>query len=714
MDPLAALASGVVVCALLLSVALPEAHAAGEPETLLAPAAFAPDLAGWTRQGQADFASDDRQVREGLTSARITIAPEGTPQYQQLRCEFPAEPGDDFAASVWVRTEGISEGTGAYMAVEFVGPGDQRMGIAHSAIGNAIGRQDWTRLNTTGTAPQGTRLVRLSLILHAYGTAWFSAPELVRTGRQEAWPELGDATRGVTVDATRPLQTRYMGVGFHTFHHIFEWTREELDEHVIKSWRELNASFVRVNDNHGWDRAKLDEVASHLRYLQDDTNATIYLTTWDPPDVTGEEALKQYARETVDRIEYLVRDKGLHNIRYYCMTNELSLSGWGKLAGDLPRFRAYHQALFDELKARGLDVGLLATDASPVDWWWTIEWATRNMDDITAIYGGHHYINDRPLDDERFYPWWVERTTWGAGLARAQGKDFVLGEFGAKQDGSQVRGKLNDACIYWDTPQEKYVAIQLAEAIIGATNAGIAAMGYWTFMDFPEDWNPSYRNKWGTFRCDDGDFSTRDIYYGLGLLTRFFRGPGVSYEVRCDDPRLRVAALRGEAGSWSIAVVSRNRGPAPLELTFQGDAPARPLRRYVYDPEHVPQNPFGDMQGPSGTVALEAGRLRDTVMPGTLTVYTTACDDEAPAPVRGLTVTPGEGAVALTWEATPERDLCYYRVYRLETENAAPDLANQIASTVATHYVDRNAGDAPGHYAVVAVDYSGNVSPVAH
>jgi hypothetical protein len=678
---------------------------------LLAPGPFAPGLPGWVQRGNAQFSADDTRTREGATSARITIPPGTKLEYQQLRRDFPAREGDQLRASVWVRTVDLSGDSGAYMALEFVGPGDQRVGIAHSAIGLGNGREEWTQLSAEGQAPLGTETARVSLVLHATGSAWFSAPELARTGRLEDWPDLGDATREVTVDTAKVVQPHYLGVGFHTFHHIFDWTRDELDQDIVKRWRELDPAFVRMNDNHGWDKAMLDKVAAHMRTIQGDTNTTIYVTTWDPPEVTGEAALKQYARETVDRLEYWVRDCGITNIRYYCMTNELSLGKWGSLAQDLPRFRAYHQALYDELKARNLDIGLLATDASPVEWWWTVEWATRNMDDITAVYGGHHYINDRPLSDERFYPWWLEKTRAGASLARGVGKDFILGEFGAKQDGSQVRGKLNDACIYWDTPQEKYVAIQLAEAIIGATNAGIAAMGYWTFMDFPEDWNPTYRNKWGTFKCDGGDFSTRDIYYGLGLLTRFFRGPGEIFRVDCSDPRLRVAALRSAAGAWSIAVVSRNRQAAPMQVTIQGVANNALLRRYVYDPEHVPQNPFGDMQAPTGTVALQAGRLTDTVAPGTLTVYTSACDDQAPAAVTGLTATPGAEGTALAWDASPEADLCYYRVYRLPDAAASPALRYQIGSTVATHFLDRTPGPPGVRYAVLAVDHSGNTSP---
>jgi len=678
---------------------------------VLIPASFPEDLAGWARQGEAEFSADTTQVREGLVSARITIAPGADLKWQQLRQDFPnVREGDEFLARSWVRTEGVADGTGAYVALEFVGDGDARVGIAHSKLGLTNGAQGWEELTAAGAAPAGTRLVRISLILNSHGSAWFSAPELTLTAAAEQWPDLGDAVREVRVSADRLVLDAFGGVGFHTFHHTFDWTQDEMEQVIIKRWRELAPSFVRMNDNYNWNQETRDKVASHMRYIQEDTDTTIYVTTWDPPETQPGEERRRYARNVVDQLEYWVRHSGIRNVRYYCMTNELSLQGWGKLAQDMPRFRDYHQALYDELQARNLDIKLLASDASPIDLWWTIEWATQNMDDITGVYGGHHYINDRALDDERLYPWFLEKTTWGAGLARAKGKDFILGEFGAKQDGSQVRGKLNDACIYWDTPQERFVAIQLAEAAIAAMNAGVHALGYWTYMDFPEKWNESYRNKWGTFKCDDGDFATRDIYYGFGLLTKFFRGPATVHGVTVSDPRLRVAAVHHADGAWSVAMVNRNRGGVSIDLAIDGAPLDARFRKYVYDPLNVPQHPFGDLQPPEDVVEMSDGRLEDMLTGGTLTVYTTAYDEQAPAAVSGLTTTSTPEGVEVTWDASADEDLCYYRVYRAAREPVPLTVQGQIASTVANRLLDRT-GHRESRYAVVAVDKSGNAGP---
>ena len=693
------------LCAVILLSLGAVTHAqtdSGSRTTLLPAAAFAPDLAPWVPIGKAAFSCDESLSRHGHRVARITIGPDEVPTYQQLRQDFSRDirAGDAFRATVWVKSRDIVNARGPYLALEFNDARGQRVAIAHSGAATATDPDGWEQLTAEGTAPVGTSAARFSMVLHAHGTGWFADPELVRTDRPVAWPDLGDAPRTVTVRSRQVVQPRFGGVGFHAYHHIFPTSQTELDEVVIKRWRELRPSFARINHEIQWDHAKLDQVAAHLRYMKD-TGTELYVTTWNPRVVKTADERAAYARQVVDQLEYLVRQKGLSNIRYYCMTNEMSLQRWGSLLTDLPTFQAYHEAFYNELKARKLDIGLLATDAAPAENWGTLAWAAGHMDPITAIYGGHHYFSDRTLEDERMYPWFLERARGAVGVARARGKEFLLGEFGSKQDGRTVDGTMRDVCVYFDTPQEPLVAIQLAEAAIAAMNAGVYALGYWTFMDAPDDYAPHYLNKWGLFRCSGSDRSTRAPYYGYALLTRAFRGPGRVVAVESGDPRLRVAALRHDGNAWSIVVVNRNGRDVPLRLAFDGEAPDGTLLKHVYDPAHVVQHPFGDLPGPTGTVALESGRLNDRLAAGTLTVYTSRVDARPPARVQGLKVEHTAGnRDHLTWSASPEPDLCYYRVFRGTT---------QLGSTVATSF-ETAPGAGPDAYRIVAVDREGNAS----
>ncbi|MCC6443646.1 MAG: hypothetical protein IT210_09360 [Armatimonadetes bacterium] len=691
----------IFACLALAAVAYAGPQPPGEVP-LMRKYSFGPELKGWIRQGEAEFAADPSRKRDTLVSARITVATGAALQYQQLRREFSADirPKDTYRARVWVMTGDIAGGLGAYLALEFRDRSGQRIGIAHSRIGKDAGKNGWKKLEADGPAPAGTKSASIVLVVHACGTAWFADPQLVRASRAAALPNLGDAVRKITVNTLETVQPHFGGVGFHAFHHFFRVSQEEMDQVIYKRWRELNPSFARINHHLSWTPEDMDRVAEHLLKMKA-TGTELYLASWDPPVTRPGQERADYARKAVDSLAYFVQKKGLTNIRYYCMSNELSLDGWGALASDLPTFKDYHQALHNELKARKLDIELLATDASPVEYWGTLEWAAANMDDITGIYGAHHYINNYDLNDPDFYPWFASRLQWATALAKSKKKEFILGEFGSKQDGRTIDGVKRDVCIYFDTPQEALVPVQTAEAVIASLNAGVYALGYWTFMDCPDDgFRAGYINKWGLYRSTGADRSTRSLYYSYGLLSRYFRGPSSVVAVKTDDPLLRAAAVRHHGkDTLSVAVVNRNAGPVKIALTLQGDPVKTPFRKYLYNPARVPQHPFGDLPGPDGTIAAKDGLLSDTLPGGTLVVYTTAYDSRPPAPVQGLKVVQPEGGRhRLIWQPNPEPDLCYYRIYRD---------GRQVGSTIATEFT---APEGDGPYRIVAVDQSGNTS----
>jgi len=500
------------------------------------------------------------------------------------------------------------------------------------------------------------------------------------------------------------------GVGFHIFHHSHHITKDHFEQVIAKRWREMNPSFARMNDQWDWSKEMWDEVIPHLMLLKS-TGTEVYMTTWNPKDTKEGEERANYAKKVVDNLEYLIRQKGADNIKYYCMTNELSLNKWGSLRDDLPKFKDYQNEIFKELKARNLDVKLLATDASPVSYWDTIEWATKNMDDITGVYGGHHYINDFSLGDKNLYGWFLSETKRGAELARDKGKNFIIGEFGSKQDGRTVDGILRDTCIYWDTPEEPLVGIQLSEAVIAALNSGVYAIGYWTFTDFPDDYNPKYINKWGTFKWSGTDYSTRAHYYAYGLLTKFFRGNSTVFRTISRDELLRVVAIKHhDKGTYSIAIVNRYDYDVPVSIALTRERLNADFRRYVYDPANIPWNAYGDLQDPTGKVAMKEGRLTDTVKAGTLTVYTTAYDEQPPASVENVKVEKtADGKNLISWKANTEVDFCYYRIFRSTKADFVPNSETRIGSTIATEFIDDTAKpDQEYHYKIIAVDQSGN------
>lgn len=666
---------------------------------------FEKDLGLWQTEGLAHFAIATTKPHSGRQCAEIDLAGH-TPAYQKLFrfVDEAASPGDRYRAKVWVRTSGVKTPPGAYIVIEFF-DGERRLEVCHGGMAVDTGTDDWRELEVEGVAQTRAR-VRVALILHSAGKAWFDDVEvscMKKLKRPDAPPE----TCRIRVDASKVITERLGGIGFHMFDHLHKKTQRQMDEVFAKRWRELNPSFARLT--HTWDWDWTDAVAN-MKRLRDETQTEIYLTTWDPKDTSAGEDRIAYARQVADMLERLVRREGLTNITTYCMTNELSLGGWGKLASDLPKFKDYHSAIFKELTARGLGIKLLATDASPISFWHTIEWASQNMDDITGAYGGHHYINDYHPTDDSFYPWFLEKVGWGVKIASGRGKPFIIGEFGSKQDGRTIGGTLMDTCIWWDTPEEKFVGLQVAEAALAAVNAGAYAICYWTFADFPDDPNGKYQNKWGLFKWSGTDHSTRMLYYSYGLLTRFFRGPAKVLTCETSDPFIRVAAIADQKGdkARSLALVNRYDTEVRIAVEWSKGLANATLRKYSWS-ANLPAHPFGDMPPHAGIVKARSGRFEDKVPPLSVNVYTTDFDDSPPAKVQNLKVeTLPSGARRVTWKPIEVHDLCYYRVYRGKAADFEPSVQTQIGSTVACEFVDENPKAVGWFYRVAAVDRSGN------
>lgn len=512
----------------------------------------------------------------------------------------------------------------------------------------------------------------------------------------------------VVVHTNRTIHPRFQGPGFHVFSHLHPHSEEEFEQILGKRWVELEPAFARVT--HWWDsvdpvRAKPEsrgKLVQWLRFFAQRTGTLVYLTTWNPPVLQRPEDRDKYARVVAEELEFLLH-AGATNLRYYCMTNELTFGQWGAWLKDLPDFADFHRRIHRALRARRVSVGLLATDASPIQHWPTLEWAARHMSRFTAVYGAHHYFNEHELEDLNFYEWFYRWCRWAVQIARSQGKEFLIGEFGARQDGRVRNGKHWDACIYWDTPKEPLVGIQLAEAVLAAMNAGVWAMAYWTFTDFPDAYSDRYANKWGVFRWADDGWRPRAVYYAYGLLTKFFHGPGVVYTVSVSQPMVRAAAMRRGQASWTVAVVNRSSRAEDLVLRFRGIPYQGRFRKYVYDPERVPMTEDGDLHSWSALVPMQDGQLIDTLPAGALVIYTTMYDEEPPLPPTNVRARALEDGVwEIHWEASPSGDVSYYRVYRDGL---------RVGSSITTRFVDRSAKGRAGVYRVAAVDRSGNTSP---
>lgn len=88
-------------------------------------------------------------------------------------------------------------------------------------------------------------------------------------------------------------------------------------------------------------------------------------------------------------------------------------------------------------------------------------------------------------------------------------------------------------------------------------------------------------------------------------------------------------------------------------------------------------------------------------------------DNLAPHVPGGFAVAYGAGGNALSWEACPDADFEYFRVYRGTTPDFVPAPENLAHVTVAAAWVDPEPDSWDHQYKVTALDHAGNESPAA-
>lgn len=540
--------------------------------------------------------------------------------------------------------------------------------------------------------------------------------------------QLGGAVKIIV--ARDVVREHFCGAGFNWPMDLDLATSEFYEQVLVKRWREMNPRFARIT--YGESPAPLDLYVKLITMMKESTGTPVYLTGGLREAPEGE-VREQWASSVANDLEYIVQHGGT-NVKWHCITNELSMHGWADLVNDMPTFKAYEQALYNEFRKRNIQIQILATDASPAvdpNTWWTIEWAAQHMDNITGIYGGHHYMNQFAPDDPACYDWFKQKCAWAVGIAKAKGKDFILGEFGTRQYFQTRWG------VRWDDPEyyvrarwEPLAGLQLAELTMAAINAGVYAMGYWTFVDIPSDRGGQHGvNQCGLFRWMTGAAEPRAPYYSYSLLTKFFRGPATVHQVEVTDDKVRVAAVQNEeTKTWSIAVVNRETHAVPISMLLPCE-PDRAFRKYVYDPAYVPVAEDGDLQDSAGKLTVRNGTLTDNMAPLSLAVYTTAYTDEVPRPVRYLRIAepePGRQGTLLRWDPSPEKDVIYYRIFHSSKPSSGTlggfarrpptdCMQNErIGSSIRAEFIDNGpTRSIPGEYTVVAVSESGNASEPA-
>lgn len=510
------------------------------------------------------------------------------------------------------------------------------------------------------------------------------------------------------------------GIGFHDSEATMLGIMNDdfKNQKVLKTFREISPTYSRVFTGYAdWTKEAMDEFADFYDLTFRKANTTLYLVPGRLPYRTSDFDMDEYAEKVATNLDYLIKERKCTKIRHYCLTNELACGNGRPLVYYLDEFKAMQEALYRAFRRHGLKIGLLSMDSAGMgDPWHYHDWALANMDEITECYCHHFYPAHYEPGTPRLYNDLYWRLDLMVQRSLAKEKRFVLGEFGIKKT-VPSKAMRSDRASYVDFPDlEPTAAIQLAEIAICAINTGCFSAACWTLFDYPdpfiaEDGDTEEEkkrfnvanysghgistryNKNGMVRWSDeeNDYRAYASLYTMGYMAKLFRKGSRVLSPEFDDDMLRVAAVTNPDGTCSVVIINWKDTPETVMLKSEHKSD-KPFRKYEYCADNPPYNDFNDLQDFVGLVSEENGSYVVELPACSVVFLTTDYQERIPSEIKNLKVEDG----CLMWDACPDEEHCYYRIYQN---------GKQIASTVAEYLA---VSDIEAGYEVYSVDKYGN------
>ena len=493
------------------------------------------------------------------------------------------------------------------------------------------------------------------------------------------------------------------GFGFHNSETSMTsiMSEEFRDQRVLKTFREISPTYARVFAGYwDWTREAMDRFADYYDATFRRAGTTLYVVPGRMPVITEDFDATNYCEAVATRLEYLVKERKCTKIRYYCLSNELSVGPtYAWFGKHLDLYAALNREMHRAFMRHGLDIGLQTPDSSGYSRMSDIDWAITNINEQTDTYCWHCYERNLQPGDPALYANLTTALTNLVSKAMRKEKRLSLGEFGFTGKNTSygkgcMRDDGHDAFRHPGSEFSRRAAISRAEMGLAALNAGAVSAVSWTMVDYPDPFlredgdTPEEKarydvarfsgfgldvryNKNGVFRwCDEErDYSSYPDLYTMGYLVKLFRKGARVLPYTTDDGTLRAGGVTNPDGSASFALV--NWGEAKKVTLVVRHPLEKPLRVYEYDSEHPPLNPFNDLQAMKGTVSAVKGEVVVSVPARSMTFLTTDYVDRQPSAITKIRIVNGR----LGWAPCEDPEHVYYRVFKD---------GKQIASTVAT------------------------------
>lgn len=486
---------------------------------------------------------------EGRSAAHISVpadAPVGWPGLEQT---LPAEPGTGYELTAEAVQRGVTGGPGAYIALEFHDASGERISYGQSDFANVEGR--WAGLTAFGVAPPGAETIRLCLLMHGRGDAWFDSVSLTTAPGMGASPAGLDGPVTIKVSGDIACE-RFKGFGWEDDGWFYnpDNASHGVDEADValreKRIEWLSPDYVRMfcwyhdwNPSGDWETFAFDSpnMISRCKTLDvyQRLGVTVNLTgvEWGNKAPYGEP--EKLAKALGALFEHLIKEKGYTCVREWTLTNEPN-TNWLERGDSFEKFVEIHRLVKAEFAARGLDVAIVGSDDTAGQTWFAQCVQDPVYFETADLFASHRYFPfaDRGLAT-RFYE---ERL----GLLRGKTpvKPFVVGEFGFQD----ARSTAVDNPIM----EEYRYAVWTAAFAIEGLNAGAAGFSIWSLheMYYPGGFVMNY----ALWNYKDRGWSLRPVFYAWANFCRLTKAGDTVYRCESSHPQNVSAAKVGDVLFW--------------------------------------------------------------------------------------------------------------------------------------------------------------------
>lgn len=494
--------------------------------------------------------------------------------------EFPAKPGDIFQGSAEVKRPAGKDGHGAYLSLESIDAQGNRLGFTMSDSADIDGA--WSLLRVRTQCPMNTSSVRMLLLLHGHGTAFFRNATLIKVPPKPAIPD----TSPVTITVTREKACNdFVGFGFEDDGWFYNsenlqsgiteadiklhekrirWMRPDWVRMFFwyKDWmpQEENAPFTFESEN----------MQSHYRtlaiYERSGTAVNVVGVEWKLPDVYRNP--ERTAHAIGELLEYLKKKKGFRCIKYWTLTNEPNL--WFLQHGySFEDFVLLHRLVKEEITKRNLDIRIVGSDETNGGTNF-FRRCVQNPDyfRIADVFASHRYLSvaEREWASEFF----KDRLELLSSVTPQ--KPFIVAEFGFQD--SRSSALLNPI-------METYpYAVWTSAFAIQGLNSGVSGYSIWCLHEV------FYPGKaWMNYGLWDGkhnNWNPRPVYYAWSLFTRLTKAGDNVWRCYSSSPNTVDAARVGNALFWV------NQRDKSAQLQLEG---MNVKKVYIFSERSITENP---------------------------------------------------------------------------------------------------------------------------